>query len=72
MNNLTLTFSGAALSRLRTLVATVDKEIAHDSGAATAAAGSQTPKSALFGATRRGHCWTSLPTPGSREKWRRN
>jgi hypothetical protein len=46
MNNLTLSLSGADLSRLRTLVAAVDKEIVHDSGSSTAA-GSQTPKSAL-------------------------
>lgn len=46
MNNLTLSLSGADLSRLRTLVAAVDKEIVHDSGSSTAA-GSQTPRSAL-------------------------
>ncbi len=90
MNNLMLSFSGADLSRLRTLVAAVGKEIALAPGAATTAE-SQTPKSALdttwsrlvemldlgtepkfrecptckhtcaLGASRCGHCWTSLP-----------
>jgi hypothetical protein len=89
MNNQMLSFSGADLS-LRALVSAVDKEIVRDSGASTAAGGSQTPKSALGttwsrlvempdpgtepemracptckhlctrGASRCGHCWTSL------------
>jgi hypothetical protein len=46
MNNLMLSSSGADLSRLRTLVAAVDKEVVHDSGSSTAADG-QTSKSAL-------------------------
>jgi hypothetical protein len=97
MNNLTLAFSGVDLSRLRTLVAAVDKEVALVMGAATAAE-SQTPRSALdmtwsrlvamldlgaepemrecpsckslcmLGATRCGHCWTTLPTLKAQEK----
>jgi len=45
MNNLMLSFAGADLSRLRTLVTAVEKEIALVPGATTAA--SQTPRSAL-------------------------
>ena len=89
MNNLMLSFAGADLSRLRTLVTAVAKEIALVPGAA--APESQTPRSALdmtwsnlvqmldlgaepefrecptckhacaLGASRCGHCWTSLP-----------
>ena len=46
MNNLMLTFSGVELSRLRTLVAAVGKEIALVLGAPTPAA-SQTPGTGL-------------------------
>jgi hypothetical protein len=46
MNNLRLSFSGVDLSQLRTLVAEVDKEIAHIPGAKPDA-GSQTPRTAL-------------------------
>ncbi|MBN2577266.1 MAG: hypothetical protein JXP73_22075 [Deltaproteobacteria bacterium] len=96
MNNLMLTFSGLELSRLRTLVEAVGKEIALVPGAATTAE-SQTPWTALdmtwsrlvemldlgtepemhecpackhlcmLGATRCGHCWTSLPTLKAKE-----
>jgi hypothetical protein len=45
MNNLTLSFAGADLSRLRILVAAVGKEIALAPGATTVE--SQTPRSAL-------------------------
>jgi hypothetical protein len=45
MNNLMLSFAGADLSRLRTLVSDVEKEIALVPGATTATG--QTPKSAL-------------------------
>jgi hypothetical protein len=45
MNNVMLSFAGADLSRLRTLVAAVEKEIALVPGATTAT--SQTSKSAL-------------------------
>jgi hypothetical protein len=97
MNNQMLTFSGADLSKLRTLVTAVEKEIALVPGAA-ATAGSQPPKLALnttwsslvemldlgtepemrecpqckhactLGATRCGHCWTSLPALSHKEK----
>ena len=46
MNNLMLAFSGVDLSRLRTLVAAVGKEIALVPGATTTAL-SQTPRTAL-------------------------
>jgi hypothetical protein len=88
MNNLMLSFSGADLSRLRTLVTAVGKEVALAPGATTAE--SPTPRTALdtswsrlvemldlgtevqtrecptcehpcaLGASRCGHCWTSL------------
>jgi len=90
MNNLMLSFAGADLTRLRTLVAAVEKEITLVPGSARPA-GSESPKTALdvtwsnlvemldlgpepemvacpacnhlcaLGATRCGHCWTSLP-----------
>jgi hypothetical protein len=96
MNNLMLTFSGVELSRLRTLVAAVGKEIALVPGAATAAE-SQPPRTALdmtwsrlvamldlgtepemrecpackhlcmLGASRCGHCWSSLPAVKAKE-----
>jgi hypothetical protein len=98
MNNLLLTFSGADLSQLRTLVTAVEKEIALVPGSAATRTESQTPKTALdstwsslvemldlgtapetrecpeckhpcmLGATRCGHCWSSLPALSSREK----
>jgi hypothetical protein len=97
MNNLMLSFSGADLRRLRTMVTAVGKEIALVPGAATTAE-NQGPKTALdmtwsslvemldlgsepemrecpeckhlftLGATRCGHCWTSLPAPAARAK----
>jgi hypothetical protein len=96
MNNLTLSFSGADLSRLRTLVTAVGKEVALVPGATVAE--SQTPRSALdmtwsslvemldlgnepetrecptcnhrcaLGASRCGHCWTSLPALKANQK----
>ena len=90
MNNSMLSFSGADLSRLRTLVNAVAKEIALAPGATAPA--SQPPRTALdttwsslvemldlgtapemracpkckhqctLGASRCGHCWTSLPS----------
>lgn len=95
MNNSMLSFAGADLSRLRTLVAAVEKEIALVPGAT--AAESKTPRSALdlswsrltemldlgtepvmrecpkcnhlcaLGASRCGHCWTSLPSLKAKE-----
>ena len=95
MNNFMLSFAGADLSRLRTLVTAVGKEIALAPGAT--AANSSTPRSALdtswsslvemldlgkepvarecptckhpcaIGASRCGHCWTSLPALKARE-----
>jgi hypothetical protein len=46
MNNLMLSFSGADLSRLRSLVTAVGKEVALAPGAATTAE-NQTPRTAL-------------------------
>jgi hypothetical protein len=93
MNNLRLNFSGDELSRLRSLVTAVGKEIGLVPGANKGADG---PKSALemtwshlvemldlgsepatrtcpqcqhlcmLGATRCGHCWTSLPPAGAK------
>jgi hypothetical protein len=87
MNNLMLSFSGTDLSRLRTLVAAVGKEIALVPGAVTTAASPKTPLDMTWsrlvdmldlgtepemrscptcknlcalGASRCGHCWTSL------------
>jgi len=95
MNNSMLSFAGADLSRLRTLVAAVEKEIALVPGATSA--DSKTPRSALdtswsrltdmldlgtepamracpkcnhlcaLGASRCGHCWTSLPSLKAKE-----
>lgn len=96
MNNLMLSFSGADLSRLRTLVTAVDKEIALAPGATSAE--SKNPRTALdstwsslvamldlgtevemrtcpackhqctLGASRCGHCWTSLPKLPTEDK----
>ena len=95
MNNLMLSFAGADLTRLRALVAAVEKEITLVPGSAKPA-GSESPKTALdvtwsnlvamldlgpepemrecpacrhlcaLGATRCGHCWTSLPVLNAR------
>jgi hypothetical protein len=97
MNNSMLSFSGADLSRLRTLVEAVDKDIALLPRPVTVA-GSPAPSTTLdmtwsnlvtmlalgtepktrecpackhacaHGASRCGHCWTSLPAMGTREK----
>jgi hypothetical protein len=90
MNNLMLRFSGAELSRLRTLVAAVEKEVALTASSDPLPQG-QPPSTGLaeawsrlvgmldlgaepemrqcpvcknlcmLGATRCGHCWSSLP-----------
>ena len=96
MNNQMLSLSGADLSRLRTLVTAVGKEIALAPGATTSE--SQSPRTALdttwsrlvemldlgketemrecptckhqctLGASRCGHCWTSLLPFVAKEK----
>lgn len=90
MNNLMLTFSAADVSRLRTLIAEVEKEIGLVLGTLTTAEGPprktalemtwsslvgmldlgpepemrvcpECKHPCMLGATRCGHCWTSLP-----------